>query len=107
LERGAYRDAEDAGEHEKNEDVEEVDGSDGDVEGIGGFVHVRFHYADGNQQGEFEDEEGDCLSSSAPLGQGDKGSTQQRVDENNDEKRSHGGLVLDIEESPLVQNRGV
>ena len=57
-------------EDKQEDDIKEIHGGDGDVEGVGLFVHPWSKNANGNEESCFDHYQGDSLGSTAALGEG-------------------------------------
>lgn len=57
-------------EDKQKDNIEEIHGGDGDVEGVGLLVHPWSKNANGNEESCFDHYQGDSLSSTAALGEG-------------------------------------
>lgn len=97
------RQAEDAGEEKQEDGVEEVQGADGNVEGIGLLVHVRSENTDDNEEDGLDDEEGNGLESAVALTKSDEHSLEKKVSQDGDDEVVGSSLELNVEETPLVK----
>ena len=98
---------EDIGEDEQEDCVDEVDGADGDIHGIGALVHPWSQHTCGNQHNRLDNKQSDRLGSSALLGEGDEHALDEDVDQDWDDVVVGGSSELDVQETPLVQSSGV
>lgn len=99
--------AKDVGEDEKENCVDKVDGTNGNVERVGGLVHPGSENRSGNQITNFNDNEANSLSDAVLLGQGHKHGLDQGVDQNRNDEVVGRCSELDIEETPLVESLGI
>lgn len=102
-----YRLIEDCGEDQKKDDVDEVDGGDGNVEAVGLLVHPWTKNADGNEETSFQNHQSDCLSGTATLSEGNEQPLHKDIGQEWDDEIVGRGAELDVEETPFVQSRRV
>ena len=67
-----YRLVEDCGEDQKEDDVDEIDGSNGNVETVGLLVHPWAEDADSNEENSLDDDQCDGLAGTSALSESDE-----------------------------------
>jgi hypothetical protein len=102
-----YRLSENLREHQQEERADKVDSSDGNVETVRLLVHPRAQYADTNEKGKLDQDEGNCLCLSTLLSKANEHGLDEQVSEPWDDEPVSRGLELYVQETPLVESNWV
>ena len=95
---------ENVGENEKEDGVQEIDGCDSNVEGIGLLVHPWSKNADSNQPNDLDNEQADSLSNPRVLPESNKQSLEEDVRQLREDEIIGSSSVLNVEEAPFVES---
>ena len=87
---------EDRGENQQENRVDEVDGCDGDVEGIGLLVHPWSENADTDQEAGLNDNQCDSLGGAAVLAKGDEQCFDQNIRQTRHDEIVGSSTKLDV-----------
>ncbi|KAI6752718.1 hypothetical protein HG530_013470 [Fusarium avenaceum] len=99
--------AKDIGKDEKENGIDEVDGSDGDVERVGRLIHPRSENRSGDQVTNFNDNEANSLCDVVLLGQSYEHRLDDGVGKHRDNEVVGRCSELDVKETPLVESLGI
>ena len=103
----SYRLVEDIGKDKKENGVQEIDDSNGDVEGVRLFVHPGPKNANGDEGNRFNDNKCDTLNSRRRLSESNENCFDDNVYHERQDEVIRCSTKLNVEEAPLVQSLGV
>ena len=89
------------------DDIKEIHSGNGNVESIRFLVHPRSKNADSDQESRLDNHERNRLDCAVRLGERQKHSLDEDVEEERQDEVVRRGAELDVEESPLVQCRRI